>query len=697
MRRPSLHRAARARSLRGVLSPRGALALQRADDALPFALRAALVTALAALPPFLTGRPGDAVFAMLGSFTTTFGRPLPHARRTRVLAGVAAAMTLCVAAGSALGARLRPQDGGAGALLVVAATALVAGTAKLACDRARLGGLGAVMLLFGFAVAAHAAPTPAEVLPRTLLAAGGAATAWLAAFAGRLARPEGPRRHAVALALHEVAALLDAEAAGTPRTAARHRATAAVLDAYRALEAERQPTRPGSRRTAGVRETAVTRRTHGLTSSARACARAARAARAACARAASVRVAFAHAFVRVPSARPAFVRAFVRAASVRAFARPAFARPAFARPAFARAASVRPRRIPGRPDRAGTRRPPASPEHAERMVDLCWSVLVAAGRRRPSYGDPAGLAGVLRAHARALVRRRPGDSPALPPAAEVNRPHGARPPAPALFVPALRTVLGTGLAGAVALGLGLGHGYWAALSAAAVLHSVDVRTATRRAVQRTLGTAAGLVLAVAVLGLRPGPLALAGTVVALELLLEYAVARNYGLGVVFLTPLALLLTELAAPAERAGALVLDRAAGSLLGILLALLCALAVVHDRAAVRARRALAACVLASAQAREALAAGRAGAAPEVLQARLAVAVVELREAEDAAAGELWPAGTDPADLARAERRAYRLLGLLASAGREGARTAPGTGPGPVSLPGAPPSLSPSARSRP
>ncbi|MFJ8129072.1 FUSC family protein [Streptomyces hydrogenans] len=644
MRRPSLHRAARTRSLRGVLSPRGALALQRADDALPFALRAALVTALAVLPAFLAGRPGDAVFAVLGSFTTTFGRLMPHARRTRVLAGVAVAMTLCVAAGSALGARLRPQDGGAGALLVVAATALVAGTAKLGCDRARLRGLGAVMLLFGFAVAAQAAPTPAEVLPRTLLAAGGAATAWLAALVGRLTHPEGPRRHAVALALHEVAALLDAEAAGAPRTAARHRATTAVLDAYRALEPERRRARAGARRTPGVRKTAVPRRTHGPT----------------------------------PSVRAAAHAALAPADSVRA-------------------ASVRPRRAPGRPVRAGTRRTPASPEHAERMADLCWSVLVGAGRRRPPYGDPAALADVLRAHARAFVRRRPGDGPELPPAAAVNRPHGTRPPAPALLVPALRTVLGTGLAGAVALGLGLGHGYWAALSAAAVLHSVDVRTATRRAVQRTLGTAAGLVLAVAVLGPRPGPLALVGTVVALELLLEYAVARNYGLGVVFLTPLALLLTELAAPAEPAGALVLDRAVGSLLGVLLALLCALAVVHDRAAVRARRALAACVLASAQAREALAAGRAGAAPEVLQARLAAAVVELREAEDAAAGELRPAGTDPADLARAERRAYRLLGLLAAAGREGTRTAPGAGPGPVPLPWSPPSLSPSARSRP
>ncbi|MFE5793435.1 FUSC family protein [Streptomyces sp. NPDC056503] len=601
MRHPPLHRATPAGSLRGVLSPRGALAFQRADDALPFALRAALVTALAALPPVLSGRPGDAVFAVLGSFTTTFGRGMPYARRARVLAAVAVAMTLCVAAGSALGAGLRPQDGGAGALLVVAAMALVAGAAKLACDRAGLGGLGAVMPLFAFAVAAHGAPTPAEVLPRTLLALGGATAAWLAALAGRLTHRDGPRRHAAATALHAVAALLDAEATGTDRAPARHRATAAVLEAYRTLG---------------------------------------------------------------PSGPP-------------------------------EASSATPGTAGG-------------PDRAQRLTDLCWELLVGAARRRPSHEDPARTARALRAHARALTRRRPGGGPPLPPPSSVRRPHGTPRLAPAPLVPALRMVLGTGLAGAVALGLGLGHGYWAAVSAAAVLHSVDVRTASRRAAQRTLGTAAGLVLAAAVLGLGPGPLALAGTAVVLELLLEYAVARNYGLGVVFLTPLALFLTELAAPAEQAGELVLDRALGSLLGVLLALLCALAVVHDRAAVRLHRALDACVLACAQAREALAAGRAAGAPVVLQARLAAAVVELREAEAAAAGELWPAGTAPAELARAERRAYRLLGLLASAGRE-AGTPPGPGPvpipvpvpAPVPLPAAalrvPSALSPSARSRP
>ncbi|MFI8370195.1 hypothetical protein [Streptomyces sp. NPDC085466] len=93
MRRLPLHRAARADSPRGVLTPRGALALQRADGALPFAARAALVTALAALPPLLTGRPADAVVAVLGSFTTTFGRRMPYAHRTRVLVAVALAMT----------------------------------------------------------------------------------------------------------------------------------------------------------------------------------------------------------------------------------------------------------------------------------------------------------------------------------------------------------------------------------------------------------------------------------------------------------------------------------------------------------------------------------------------------------------------------------------------------------------------------
>ncbi|MFD6277397.1 FUSC family protein [Streptomyces sp. NPDC060209] len=219
--------------------------------------------------------------------------------------------------------------------------------------------------------------------------------------------------------------------------------------------------------------------------------------------------------------------------------------------------------------------------------------------------------------------------------------------------------LGTGVAGGLAVLLHLEHGYWAAISAAAVLHSVNLRTTAQRAAQRALGTAVGLLLALGILGARPEPLVLVLAIVGLEFLLECVVARNYALGVVFLTPLALLLSDLSAPAP-AGELVLDRVLGSGLGIVVGLVCALLVVHDRAAVRVDRALAACTQAVDLAEQSLARGG-GPRPSPVQMRLAAAAVELREADDAAAGELLPAGIDPSRLAAAEQRAYELLGRL------------------------------------
>ncbi|GHG18251.1 FUSC family protein [Streptomyces zaomyceticus] len=563
------------------LSPRGALALQSVDGALSFALRAALAMALPALPLALAGRADLAVYTMLGSFTTTFGRNLPYARRARVLAVVAVAMTACVGCGAALGAWAQPRDGGAGAAVTVVATALVAGGAKFACDAARLSGLGAVLLLFSFAVAANGSTDPADIPLRTALAATGAAVAWVLAVLGWFVHPDRPQRLAVAAALRELADLWEAAASGNGRGLVRHRATAAVLQAYRTLGA----LPPTAARRGGRGDTCL------------------------------------------------------------------------------------------------------------RLTDLAWALLAGSARRTPH--DPTGLARNLRRQVRLLVSRRrhlprmlpelavpsliaraaaaPGtvpDDPTTLRATELRatelvtgRGQGVPARAAVLLVPALRMVLGTGLAGGAALLLGLGHGYWAAISAAAVLHSINVRTAAQRAVQRTLGTTAGLTLALGVLAASPEPVVLVLVIVLLEFLLEYVVARNYGLGVVFLTPLALLLTDLAAPSP-AGDLVQDRALSSLLGVGIALVCALVVVHDRAAVRAQRALAACAAASGGAERALQEGAVGSFP-VVQTRLAAAVVELREADDAAAGELWPAEIDPTELAAAERRAYLLLERLAHQG--------------------------------
>lgn len=216
-----------------LLSPRGSLALQQADGALLFAVRGALAMALVALPVAIAGRPDLSVYAMLGAFTTTFGRNLPYPRRARVLALVAVAMTACVGCGSALAAWVNPGAGGWGAAVVVTATAVVAGLAKLACDATRLSGLGAMLLLFSFAVAANGSPTTADVLPQTGLAAAGAAVAWVLGVSGWLVHPDRPQRFAVATALRELAGLLTGPGgpSGDVRQA-RHGTTVAVLQAY---------------------------------------------------------------------------------------------------------------------------------------------------------------------------------------------------------------------------------------------------------------------------------------------------------------------------------------------------------------------------------------------------------------------------------------------------------------------------------
>ncbi|WP_392676389.1 FUSC family protein [Streptomyces sp. LN785] len=538
--------------------------------------------AVPAVPMALAGHSEQAVYAMLGSFTTTFGRNLPYAHRARVLALVAVAMTACVGGGSALAVWARPREGGAGEVVVVVAMALVAGVAKFVCDAARLRGLGAVLLLFSFAVAANGAPAPGDVLPQTVLAAVGGAVAWVLAVSGWLVHPDRPQRLAVAAALRDLAELLEALGEGDGRRLTRHRATAGTLRAYRSLG------------------------------------------------------------VMPPTAAERGGRGDV----------------------------------------------------CVRLTDLSWSLLIDSARRSPD--DPAALALHLRRQVRLLVSRRrrvpsllpelsvafvivqggtgpgtagAGRDPARPStrlAAELRaaelvtgRLPGGHGHLPVLLVPALRIVLGTGLAGGLALLLGLGHGYWAAISAAAVLHSINLRTAAQRAVQRTLGTIAGLALALGVLATDPDPVALVLVIVLLEFLLEYVVARNYGLGVVFLTPLALLMTSLAAPAP-AGTLVQDRALSSLLGIVVGLGCGLLVVHGHAAIRAERALRACTEAAGRAERALA-ERAEPAFPVVQTQLAAAVVELREADDAAAGELWQAEIDPTELAAAEQRAYLLLERL------------------------------------
>jgi uncharacterized membrane protein YccC len=111
---------------------------------------------------------------------------------------------------------------------------------------------------------------------------------------------------------------------------------------------------------------------------------------------------------------------------------------------------------------------------------------------------------------------------------------------------------------------GLGHPYWAMVAAVAAVSGPDVTSRLARAGHRVLGTLAGVMVATAILGLALPPLAIIAVVAFLQIGAELVVGRNYALALMFVTPLALLMVELAHHID-AMTLVRDRAFETLLG------------------------------------------------------------------------------------------------------------------------------------
>ncbi|WP_240311658.1 FUSC family protein [Nocardioides houyundeii] len=121
------------------------------------------------------------------------------------------------------------------------------------------------------------------------------------------------------------------------------------------------------------------------------------------------------------------------------------------------------------------------------------------------------------------------------------------------------------VAGSLATAAGIGHPYWAMVSAVVPLASRDPRTQAVRGLHRVVGTLAGLLLAAALLGLDLSGLALIAVVVVLQAAAELWVGRNYAIALVAVTPLALLMVHLVAPVP-AGTLLLDRGVETVIGV-----------------------------------------------------------------------------------------------------------------------------------
>jgi len=121
------------------------------------------------------------------------------------------------------------------------------------------------------------------------------------------------------------------------------------------------------------------------------------------------------------------------------------------------------------------------------------------------------------------------------------------------------------LAGTAGLLILSSHWYWATVGAVAAVSGAHTTARVIRGVQRLLGTLAGVVAAAGILALHLPPLATIAVAVVLQAAAEMFVGRNYGIAMVFVTPLALLMVELAVPTAP-GALLHDRVIETIIGV-----------------------------------------------------------------------------------------------------------------------------------
>lgn len=109
-----------------------------------------------------------------------------------------------------------------------------------------------------------------------------------------------------------------------------------------------------------------------------------------------------------------------------------------------------------------------------------------------------------------------------------------------------------------ALLIGLDNPYWVPVSCAAIMQGATFRAVWHRNVHRIVGTAIGMGVAWVIFSLPLGPWELALVVTLLSFLIEIVVTRNYGLAVIFITPLTVIFAEAAIASANPSHLMLVR-------------------------------------------------------------------------------------------------------------------------------------------
>ncbi len=132
---------------------------------------------------------------------------------------------------------------------------------------------------------------------------------------------------------------------------------------------------------------------------------------------------------------------------------------------------------------------------------------------------------------------------------------------------AWRMGLAAGIAGALSQLLGLGHPYWAILTSTVVLAQwMDRVATTRRAAHRSVGTIVGLAIVWAVSQLDPSPWWVVAIVLVCMVGQNLLLPLNYAVGLMLVTPMALLSIEATGTGGTSASLIDDRLLNTLLGV-----------------------------------------------------------------------------------------------------------------------------------
>jgi len=148
----------------------------------------------------------------------------------------------------------------------------------------------------------------------------------------------------------------------------------------------------------------------------------------------------------------------------------------------------------------------------------------------------------------------------------------------------IRLIVASGIAVLVAAPLGLHRAYWVVVAVVAILQNGHrLRLTFVRGIHRVLGTFVGLGLFALLQLAHPSGLWVGLLLIVLQFAVEMVVVRNYGLALVFITPLALTISAQANSAD-VGMIVGDRLLDTVIGAAIAtavLFAALVLIRRRA--------------------------------------------------------------------------------------------------------------------